>query len=119
MAESRPAVSLINVHTVAVDDLVNFIYPITPIPRTENIELLAALMVQSANDYNIYSSMHAKMVAQKAVSERSSEINAKVDILYRALRCAELNYQALSRILTAVQSKNPASRWSGFIGDDK
>jgi hypothetical protein len=43
---------------------------------------------------------------------KSTEVNVKIDVLYRALRCAEMNYNAVSRILTVVQSKNPAQKWN-------
>jgi len=111
--QAKPNVSILNVENINVDDLVAFIYPMRSIPVSDNIEIIAPLLPHFANEYNLFSQLHAKMMAVKS-KNKSTEINVKIDILYRALRCAEMNYNAISRVLTVVQSKNPAQKWNNM-----
>lgn len=113
ISEPQPklSVSIINIEVINTDDLVAFIYPMKVIPASDNIDVIAPLLPHFANEYNLFSQLHAKMMAVKSRT-KSTENNVKIDILYRALRCAEMNYNAVSRILTVVQSKNPAQRWN-------
>ena len=109
--QAKPNVNILNIENVNVDDLVAFIYPMKIIPVTDNVDVIAPLLPHFANEYNLFSQLHAKMMAVKS-KNKSTEINVKIDVLYRALRCAEMNYNAISRILTVVQSKNPAQKWA-------
>ena len=109
--QAKPEVSIVNIENINVDDLVAFIYPMRVIPLSDNIDIIAPLLPHFANEYNLFSQLHAKMMAVKS-RLKSTEINVKIDVLYRALRCAEMNYNAISRILTVVQSKNPAQKWN-------
>jgi hypothetical protein len=111
--QPRPNVSIVNVGNISAEDLVAFIYPMKTIPMSDNVEVIAPLLPHFANEYNLYSQLHARMMAIKA-QNKSPETTVKIDVLYRALRCAEMNYNAVSRILTVVQSKNPAQKWSGI-----
>jgi len=113
--QPKPSVSIVNVENISTDDLVAFIYPMRNIPASDNIDVIAPLLPHFANEYNLFSQLHAKMMAVKS-KIKSTENNVKIDILYRALRCAEMNYNAVSRILTVVQSKNPAQKWNNLEG---
>jgi len=111
--QAKINVSIVNIENIDANDLVEFIYPMKSIPQSDNIEVIAPLLPHFANEYNLFSQLHAKMMAIKS-KNKSTETNVKIDILYRALRCAEMNYNAVSRVLTVVQSKNPAQKWNNI-----
>lgn len=106
----RPHITIMNVDKVTPDELTLFIYPMPTIPETDSVHIITPLLVHYANDYNFLSQLHGKMMAIKSHSP-SKENTAKADILYRALRAAEMGYNAASRILSATSSKNAPAGW--------
>lgn len=108
--QGRPHVNILNVDNITSDELVAFIYPMPDIPETDSVHVITPLLVNYANDYNFLSQLHGKMMAIKSHSP-SKENTAKTDILYRALRNAEMMYNASSRILSATSSKNAPAGW--------
>ena len=108
--DNRPHVTVLNVDKVSVDELTAFIYPMPEITETDSVDIIAPLLIAYANDYNLFSQLHAKMMAVKS-RQKSTDNSVKCDILYRALRAAEMGYNATSRILSAIHTKNPSYRW--------
>jgi hypothetical protein len=103
-------ITVMNIDKITPDELILFIYPMPAIPETDSVHIITPLLVHYANEYNFLSQLHGKMMAIKSHSS-SKENTAKTDILYRALRNAEMMYNASSRILSATSSKNAPAGW--------
>jgi hypothetical protein len=119
-----------NLNIITVMSLTSFevqsaIYPLIKVPKVgpnNNVDVeddLVPLLSDMANEHAFLCHMHAVCVASKADMDNDAtvhkfgdklvEVRAKIEILYRALKAAEANWSAVSRIIT-VLNERPHSR---------
>jgi len=118
--------NIITVIRMSPSELVRKVYPLQQIPvvgpnRPVEIEdEMVPLLSSIANEASFIAELHAVCVSLKAQYEVDDTINirkdkdlialkAKVDILYRALQASNRNWDAVSRVLTVLNSR-PHSR---------